>query len=570
MIKRIIFFLLAGVIAAGCSSDTGQVRGPQTAGNIRFADATANSGVTFTQIAGRNDQKPIPEIMGSGTAVGDFNRDGAPDLLIVNSGALGAASRPQEAGDRLFLNDGKGVFRDATAEWNLTSDGYGQGVAVGDFDNDGWIDAFLTNFEGRNRLLRNTGTKFEDVTAAAGIKPDGRWATSAGFFDMDGDADLDLYVVKYVAFDPKSWQRSFRNRVMIYPTPTLYEGLPDQIWRNDGGKFTDVTAESGIAADKGKGLALGIVDIDLDGDQDIYVANDSTANNLWINDGKGKFKDVAAVAGCAYSITGREEGSMGVDFTDIDGNGRLDIAVTNFQDESTAVYSQTEPLLFREVSDAIGIGQASRARLKWGLEFFDADNDGDEDLISVNGHVEDNISINSDTITFEQTNSLFENTGDGKFAEITESAGQALADKQVSRGLATADLDGDGDLDYVVVNNGGKVQVAFNETAKKGNFVGLLLEGTKANRSAIGTRIVAKIGTKSIERHVQGSQSYLSVSDLRVHFGLGDAAKIDELTIFWPGGEKQVLTDVTSGKYYFVKQDTASVEFVPGKLSKTP
>lgn len=255
---------------------------------------------------------------------------------------------------------------------------------------------------------------------------------------------------------------------------------------------------------------------------------------------------------------------MGVDFTDFDSNGRLDIAVTNFQDETTSLYSQTDPLLFREVSDAVGIGRSARARLKFGIDFFDADNDGDEDLLVANGHVEDNVSKNSDTVTFEQPNTLYENLGNGKFADVSEFAGAALQDRQVSRGLVTADFDSDGDLDYLVVNNGGTAQVAFNESEKKGGFAGFLLDGTKSNRSAIGARLVAKIGDKTIEHQVQGAQSYLSVSDFRVHFGLGDASRIDDLTIFWPNGEKQSLGAVEGGAYYFVKQGAAPEVMVPG------
>ncbi len=232
---------------------------------------------------------------------------------------------------------------------------------------------------------------------------------------------------------------------------------------------------------------------------------------------------------------------MGADFSDADNNDLLDIVVTNFQSEPTAVYSQEKPMLFREVSNTNGIRQSSLARLSFGIDFFDADNDGDEDLLVANGHIEDNIDKNSDSVSFPQQNTLYENKGDGNFLDISDSSGEALQDKQVSRGLAIADFDSDGDLDFVISNNGGTAQVGFNETADKGNFVGLWLEGTGGtNRNAIGTRLIAKVGDKRIERQIMGSQSYLSVSDFRVHFGLGKTDKIDELEIFWLGGEKQV------------------------------
>ncbi|MBK8813266.1 MAG: CRTAC1 family protein [Acidobacteria bacterium] len=565
--KQLILISAVTMVLTGCGgsvSKTGPAADSLT--GLRFADATARSGIDFKQVPTRTDNKWIPEIMGSGAAVADFNRDGAPDVIIVNGGAVGAVSRPENARTRLYINDGKGAFADKTDDWKLSSVGYGQGAAVGDIDNDGFPDLLLTELGGDNRLFRNTGSAFEDVTEKSGLKSDGKWATSAGFADFDNDGNLDLWIVRYVEFDPKTATKVFRNRLMIYPTPTLYASIADQLWRNTGGgKFVDVSEASGIKAEPSKGLALGITDIDGDGDEDVYVANDTDNNQLWINDGKGKFKDVAQIAGVAYSETGREEGSMGVDFNDFDGNGRIDIAVTNFQDETTAIYSQTEPLLFREISDSIGIGQPARARLKFGIDFFDGDNDGDEDLLVANGHVEDNISQNSDSVTFEQQNTLYENLGNGRFRDVSDLAGDALADKKVSRGLVTADFDGDGDLDFLVVNNGGSAQIAFNETASKGNFVGLWLEGAKANRSAIGARVVAKFGARTIERRVQGAQSYLSVSDFRVHLGLGEAQKIDELTIFWPGGGQQSIKDVAAGKFYHVKQDAAPAAFVPGE-----
>lgn len=570
--KRIFLIfcvLLLLVCLNACQSEivnNANTQDNQTRTKIRFDEASLKSGINFKHEPTRTAAKLLPEIMGSGLAIADFNRDGAPDVIFVNSGAIGIKDRSENAKNRLYINNGKGNFTDQTDKWNLTSTGYGQGVAVGDIDNDGWIDVFLTDYHGDNRLLKNTGEKFEDITAQSGIKPDGEWATSAGFFDFDNDGDLDLYVVKYVVYSKENQQKVFRNKLLIYPTPILYEGVSDQLWQNDGtGKFTDISEKAGLKNAPNKGLALGIGDIDLDGDQDIYVANDTAANQLWINDGKGNLKDIAQLSGSAYSETGREEGSMGVDFSDFDGNGLLDITVTNFQDETTNIFSQKEPLLFYEVSDAIGIGTTSRRFLKFGVDFFDADNDGDEDLLVANGHIEDNIEQNSESVTFAQNDSLYENLGNGKFTDITEFAGSALKEKRVSRGLVTADLDGDGDLDYITSNNGETAQIAFNETAEKGNFAIFWLEGEKANRSAIGTRIVAKIGDKTIQRQIMGAQSYLSVSDLRVHFGLGQAEKIDELTIYWAGSEPQALKDIQAGKFYYIREGKEPIQFIPGE-----
>ena len=565
---RTCLIFAATLCVFGCSkpSSSGSSTPMTVTTKIAFEDATRNSGINFLHIPSRTNEKLMPEIMGSGVAIVDVNRDGALDIVLVNSGTIGVATRAENARTRLFVNDGKGRFSDKTNEWYLTRVGYGMGVAAGDYDNDGWTDIFLTSYEGDNRLLRNTGTQFEDVTDRSGIKSDGKWATSTGFLDLDNDGDLDLFVARYVDYTRENVQQTYHNRLPVYSTPLLYKAVADQIWQNDGkGKFTEIGTAAGLTPIAEKGLALAIGDIDKDGDTDIFVANDSTPNQLWINDGHGKLKDVAQLAGCAYSEVGKEQANMGADFSDFDGNGMLDIADTTFQTEATAIYRQREPMLFEDVADSVGIGTSSRTRLKFGIDFFDADNDGDEDLMTANGHIEDNIEQNSDSVTFAQQNSLYENLGNGKFIDISDVAGNALQDKQVSRGLVTADLNGDGLLDFVVNNNGGTAEVGLNRSADAGKFVIIWLDGEKANRSAIGARVVAKIGDRTIERQVMGAQSYLSVSDLRLHFGLEKNEKIDELTIFWPGGAQQIIKDLGGGNFYYIRESRDPVAFVPGE-----
>ncbi|MEZ5307825.1 MAG: CRTAC1 family protein [Pyrinomonadaceae bacterium] len=552
--KKLIVIALVASFGFACGSKPGTTN-TSPASSVSFVDATKTAGIDFKHQAGLSSDKWMPEVLAGGVAVADFNNDGFPDIYFANSGIYGK-ERPENAPDALFINDGKARFANKSKEWNVGGNGYGQGVAVGDFDGDGNTDLFLTNLEGDNRLLKNTGSGFEDVTEQSGIQKSGKWATSAGFGDFDNDGDLDLFVVNYVEYSRDLHTATYRNGMQTYSTPLLYEGVGDQILLNDGtGKFTDATEKSGISKIKEKGLALAIGDIDLDGDVDVYVANDSTPNSLWINDGSGVFEDRARIAGCSYSEVGKEEGSMGADFSDIDSNGLFDITVTNFQDESTALYSQTKPYIFREVSDAVGIGQTSRMRLSFGIEFFDADNDGDEDILMANGHIDDTLARDKfSSIEFAQQNTLFENDGKGKFKDISDSAGPALSVKSVSRGIAVADFDNDGDLDFVVSNNDSTPQLAINESKTGNSFAGFTLVGKKANRNAIGARIIAKIGEKTVTRLIMGAQSYQSVSDFRQIIGLGNGKKIDQLDIIWPGGEKETFKDVAGGKWYKIEQ----------------
>lgn len=560
-------------LPVACTPDPDRVPAQPTVttdGSIRFEDATESSGVMFRHVAGRSAQKWMPEIMGSGVAIADFNRDGAPDIVLINSGQLWREARPAGAANALYLNDGQGHFREVSVEWGLPSPGYGMGVAVGDYDNDGYVDLLLTQFDGNDRLLRNTGTSLIDVTEQVGLSSDGAWSTSAGFLDFDADGWLDLYVARYLHLPSADAPQSFRNQVLVYPTPLLFPPIADRVWRNDGqGHFTDHSEASGVAAAPSKGLAVAIGDVNVDGRPDVYVANDTAANQLWLTAPEGSWEEVAALAGSAYDEHGREEGSMGADFSDFDGNGLPDIAVSNFHLEVTSIYRQSQPLLFDEAADRVGVGQTSRARLSFGLDYFDADNDGWEELLVANGHIEDNIELNSSSVTFAQPNSLYRNLGDGHYADISEQAGEALLGSAVSRGLATGDLNGDGRLDFVISNNDGPAQVAFN-ASEAGHFVLLWLEGRPSNRSAIGARVVAQIGDRQLQREVMGAQSYLSVSDFRLHLGLGQAEQVDSLQIHWPSGLLQTLGPLAQGRHYRIVEGQAPEIYVPGERVIAP
>ncbi|MEM7152355.1 MAG: CRTAC1 family protein [Myxococcota bacterium] len=536
----------------------------EASGSIQFTDTASTWGIDVRHHAGRHADKWIPEITGAGVALVDVDRNGALDIFTTDSGSLVSADQSAEAGPRLLLGDGKGGFRDATQEYGLSAHGYGLGVAAGDIDGDGWTDLYLTTYAGKDQLLHNdAGKGFTDVTEAWGVDPQG-WSTSAAMLDMDSDGDLDLYVVRYVEYELETAIKCWFRTIHIYCTPGMYEPQSDRLLRNDGGRFVDVSVESGVAAHAAKGLAVATGDLDDDGDTDVYVADDISRNLLLLNDGKGRFEEAGVVAGVAYSELGREEASMGVAVGDSDADGRWDLAVTNFQAEPTSLYSRRDGGNYRERSDAAGIGASARARLSFGIEWLDADNDGDEDLITANGHVTDNIATYREQVEFAQLDSLYERVGDGKFVDISATAGSALQKPGVGRGLAVGDLDSDGGLDYVVANNDGALHVARNTSPSRGHWLSLWLEGSSANRSAIGAIVVAKVGDQTLRREVRGASSYLSVSDRRIHLGLGSATAIDELVIHWPGGQTQTLTPSGVDTHLRVVQGQDPVPYVPG------
>jgi hypothetical protein len=532
---------------------------------VAFTDITAEAGVDFVHVNGAAGEALLPETMGAGAAFFDFDRDGDQDLLLVNSTTWDAAvdTGPTMA---LYENDGSGSFSDRTAGMGLSTSFYGTGVAVGDVDSDGWIDLFISAV-GPNRLFRNVeGAGFEDVTAAAGVAgaPE-EWSSSSAFFDADGDGDLDLLVGNYVR-----WSREIDIEVgyqltgvgRAYGPPLNYGGTTMDLYRNDGsGVFTDVSEQAGMhilnpATDTpvAKTLGLAPVDIEGDGDIDVVVANDTVRNFLLVNDGSGVFSDEGELYGLAYGRDGEATGAMGADAADFRNDGELGFAVANFANEMTSLYvSQGDPTLFSDEAITAGIGAPSRRVLSFGLFFFDYDLDGRLDLLQVNGHLEDDIEVVEPSQQYRQAPQLFWNAGPNAastFVPVEPAPGDGLTRELVGRGSSYADIDGDGDLDVLLLQTGDRPLLLRNDQETGHRWLRFLLrgDGERVNRDAIGVwvEIEQRTGGGPVvqRRRVMPTRSYQSQVESVVTIGLGDLASADELErveVLWPDGTRQAV-----------------------------
>ena len=520
--------------------------------SIHFTDVTDIAGIRFTHANGATGEFHLPETLGAGGAFLDYNNDGYLDLYLVNSAVP----------SMLFRNKGDGTFTDVTESAKVDNQGsYGHGVACGDYDNDGYVDIYITNF-GANRLYHNDGDgTFTDVTAQAGVG-DTRWSSSATFFDYDNDGYLDLYVVNYVNYtldasapicleDPAF---GATEKVRGYCHPKHFEGAPDRLYRNNGdGTFTDATDATNIRDPGGmflgKGLGVVAADFDADGNPDIYVANDDTPNYLFYNKGDGTFAEIAILTGCAYSADGVAQAGMGVDVGDYNGDSFLDLFVTNFSYETNTLYRNNGDGTFTDVSYKARLGEESYLFLGFGTGFFDPDNDGYLDIFIANGHIFPNVERTTDVLSYKQPNQLFWNQSNSTFIEM-----QFEGQHAVSRGTLFGDYDNDGDTDLLVTQLNDKVTLLRNENRTSNNWLRLKLIGTRSNRDGIGARVTLTLGTESQTREIHRGYSYLSSNDPRLLFGLGERTVVDKLHIRWQSGVVQILENLTANQEFVVTE----------------
>ena len=539
----------------------------ESSSSIKFSDITDRTGLKFQYLASHTTKKYLPETMGAGVALFDYDNDGRLDLFLVNGAPIDdptpKGTIPRKTGpeywNRLYHQRADGTFEDVTERAGLHGVGYGMGVAVGDYDNDGFEDLYVTAYGG-NRLYHNNGDgTFTDVTEKAAVSGSG-WSSSAAWVDLDNDGFLDLVVLRYLQWDfDNIWCGEHREGFRAYCHPDYFKAAVPLVYHNNGnGTFTEVAQKVGLAK-PAKGLGIAIADYDRDGHIDLFFANDSMVEHLYHNKGDGTFEEVGLLTGVAADIDGHTYAGMGVDFSDYDNDGWPDIVVTNLANQRYALYHNNGDGTFNYSSPAAGISRITMTHSGWGVRFFDFDNDGRKDLLIAQGHDLDTIEKTSPNLRYREPLLLARNLGK-EFQDVTALAGAALQEPYVWRGLAIGDLDNDGRLDAVVTANDGPVRVLHNETANANHWILLKMTGHKSNRDAIGA--VVKIVTAEGAQYatVTTASSYLSSGDKRVHFGLGKASAVQSIEIRWPSGIVQSMKDVAADRIVQIDEPATATE----------
>lgn len=538
--------------------------------DLHFTDITEKAGIKFKHVSSP-EKKYIVESMSGGVALFDYDNDGYLDIYFVNSLTVDMVKSKEKTRSVLYRNNGDGTFADVTDKAGVGDIGWGMGVAIGDYNNDGWDDIYVTCL-GPNHLLRNNGNgTFTDVTQKAGVS-DPRWSTGAAFVDYDNDGKLDLFVSNYVDFDVNNLPEFGKGRtcqfkgVPVQCGPRGLKGAGDTLYHNNGdGTFTDVSKRAGVSdADGYYGLGVICSDFDEDGLVDIFVANDSTPNYLYHNNGDGTFKDIGFSSGTALNENGSEQGSMGVTLGDYNHDGRLDLFITNFDDDYNTLYHNDGKGSFTDVSYAAKVAAVSLPYVGWGTWFFDYDNDGWVDLLVVNGHVYPQLP------TYRQRNFVHHNNRDGTFSEVGAQLGPPFAEKRTGRGAAFGDIDNDGDPDVVINNLDGPPQVLRNDGGNSGNSILIKTVGVKSNRDGIGARVKIVSGDLTQIAEVYSGGSYLSQNDLRVHFGLEKRTKVNLIEVHWPSGTVDKISDTGVNKIITIKEGQGVVEQTDFKSGAQP
>ena len=548
----ILILFLTALVAQGPS-----IRLVNANTNIQFVDVTQEAGIHWKHVDGRSGQKYFMETLGSGAAFFDYDADGDPDLYFVNGAPLPGYVSQEIPANCLYQNNGDGTFTDVTEKAGVEDTGYGHGCAVGDYNNDGKLDLYVTNY-GVNRLYRNNGDgTFTEVAESAGVT-EPRWSTGCAFADYDRDGNLDLYVVNYIVFDidENPWCGFKEKGIRAYCEPDNFIAQSDTLYRNNGdGTFTDVTKTAGIYNTTGKGLGVVWGDYNNDGTPDIYVANDSTENLFYHNNGDGTFEEVGFMVGVALSEDGVAENGMGTAFGDWNNDGWLDLTVTNYAQQTNTLYHNDADGFFTDTTATTKTAQITYPYLGWATAFIDYDNDGYQDLFVANGHLHDNLAELGQEGTYGQRNLIFRNNANNTFTEVSETLGAGMKLEDVSRGATFADYDSDGDIDIVVTNSNTTPRLLRNDGGNGKNYLQIRLTAIHGSTDAIGARVKITTG-KLIQTHeVRSGDGYLSQQDLTLHFGIGDYEQVDSIEVQWQNGTKQLIGSVSANQVLFLEEN---------------
>ena len=538
---------------------------PPPAAAVTFTDVTATAGIKFVHNSGRAGKKFLPETLGSGAAFLDANNDGWPDILLINSKDWKPGAR--RSLHALYRNNKNGTFTNVTAASGLDVEMYGMGVAVGDYDNDGRDDVYITALEG-DRLFHNEGNcKFRDVTKASGIV-NASFGTSAAWVDYDKDGLADVFVANYVQWSEKSdLYCTLDGSTKSYCTPESYKGTASKLFRNLGaGRFQDVSQKAGVADPTSKSLGIALLDYDSDGWPDIFVANDTQPNKLYRNNRNGTFSEEGVSAGVAYSEDGVARGAMGVDVGDYDRSGRPHLLVGNFSNQMLALYHNEGTKLFVDEAPTTTVGRTSLLYLAFGVFFIDYDLDGYLDIFAANGHIEEEIGRVQPKVQYKEPPLMFRNAGKGKYEHVSGSLGPAFQVPQVGRGAAYADIDRDGDLDLLLTSNHGPARLLRNDGGNLHNWICVKAVGTKSNKSALGAVVRVQSGSGRQWSMVRSGSSYASQSDLAQTFGLGTDSVVQSIDVDWPSGAKDRVTNVPARQFVVIEEGKGLVR-PPGAVT---